>query len=70
MFWIIANNPDHAFSLYDLALVTDFFYRRTYFHDLYLLCALSYFARYVILPRLRSYGENCTVTLSPGKIFM
>ncbi len=45
MLWIIANNPDDAFSLYNLALVTNFFNRRTYFHNPYLLCSLSYFAR-------------------------
>ena len=30
----------------------------------------DYRARYVIRPRVRSYGESSTVTLSPGKIRM
>src|SRR5690606_4464504 len=29
-----------------------------------------YFLRYVILPRVKSYGDNSTVTLSPGKMRM
>ena len=29
-----------------------------------------YLYRYVILPRERSYGDNSTVTRSPGKILM
>ena len=30
----------------------------------------TYLNRYVIRPRLRSYGESSTVTLSPGKILI
>src|SRR5437868_3235643 len=30
----------------------------------------DYFARYVIRPRVRSYGDSSTLTLSPGRIRM
>ena len=34
---ILADNHDLAMSLYDLALFTNRLYRRTYFHDIFLL---------------------------------
>ncbi len=32
--------------------------------------ALRYLYRYTIRPRVRSYGDSSTVTLSPGRILM
>ena len=36
----------------------------------FIVALLFYFARNVIRPFVRSYGVNCTVTLSPGRIRM
>ena len=36
----------------------------------FIVFVLRYFIRYVILPRVRSYGDNSTVTLSPGSILI
>jgi hypothetical protein len=41
VFRIDANHAHHAFAVDDLALVTDFLYRRSYFHKPALSCRLS-----------------------------
>src|SRR5690606_23036073 len=78
---IFANDHHFAVATNHLAFFTDAFYRRSYLHGLHLLekklpaasrdhhgSAIAHFLRYVILPRLKSYGESSTVTLSPGRM--
>src|SRR3954451_12062783 len=85
MFRIRANHPHHTFAVDDLALIANFLYRCSYLHNLVLssrspLLQIARFARmttekaylyrYTILPRFRSYGDNSTATLSPGRMRM
>src|SRR6185436_6967827 len=61
---ILADDPRHALTLDHLAVLAARFHRRTDFHD------RSYLNRYVIRPRVRSYGDSSTLTRSPGRIRM
>ena len=70
MLGILTEHPNDTFTPDDLAFVTHPLDGRSDFHDILFLRGYFYFARYVILPRVRSYGDNSTVTLSPGRILM
>src|SRR5690349_359353 len=85
MFGILADHPHHTFAMDDLALIANFLYRCSYLHNPVLSSAFSviadscflaitretaYLYRYTILPRFRSYGDNSTATLSPGRMRM
>src|SRR5215217_2809289 len=60
-----ADDPDLPAPTDDLALVAHLLHRRP---DLHL--HTSYLYRYVMRPRVRSYGESSTRTRSPGRIRM
>jgi len=49
MFGVFADDPDDPFSFDDLALLTSLLDARSYLHYI-----ASYFALYIILPRVRS----------------
>src|SRR5215831_2187277 len=59
-----ANHAHDALTVNDFAFVTDFFNRCSDFHK------NPYLYRYTIRPRVRSYGDSSTATLSPGRIRM
>src|SRR5215216_5935482 len=61
---VLAHHADDAAAAEHLALGADRLDRRFHFHG------VSYLNRYVIRPRVRSYGDSSTVTLSPGRIRM
>ncbi len=63
---LLTNYPHNAFPADNLAVLTTLFYGSLYFH----LEIPYYLYRYVILPRVRSYGESSIFTLSPGKILI
>src|SRR5215468_2922076 len=81
-----ADHPDDPLSADHLALVANLLHRRADLHDdtdswssgpacrplLKKLVPLlgDYFARYVMRPRVRSYGDSSSFTLSPGRIRM
>ena len=67
MLRVLANYHDFSVSLDDLALFADRFYGRSYLH---LSASFAYLSRHVILPLDRSYGDNSTFTLSPGRILI
>src|SRR5271155_6275463 len=53
----------------DFALHTDFLYGGPDFHLRFLFaCDAFYLYRYTIRPRVRSYGESSTATLSPARM--
>src|SRR5262245_40599719 len=60
-----ADHPNHALATHDLAVLADLLHGRTDLHG-----SAPHLYRYTIRPRLRSYGESSTVTLSPGRILM
>ena len=62
MLRIFADNHNFAFSLDYLALFADRLYRSSYFHSVSSSYALPL---QVILPLVKSYGDNSTLTLSP-----
>src|SRR6185369_5169086 len=85
MFGILADHPHHTFAVDDLALIANFLYRCSYLHNpvlsspfsviadscfLAITTETAYLYRYTILPRFRSYGDNSTATLSPGRMRM
>ena len=74
MLGVFANDHDFALALDDLALFAHGLDGRSYFHNFLppvsLLLYLVDLLRQVIRPRVRSYGEIWTVTLSPGRIRM
>ena len=59
--WIRADDHGPAVPLDDAAPLTHGLDGRSDLHQRYL---------YVIRPRVRSYGDNSTLTLSPGRIRM
>src|SRR6186713_2737853 len=65
---ILADHPHGPVPAHDLAVLAPQLDRRLDFHD----CPLkkTYLNRYVIRPRVRSYGDSSTLTLSPGRIRM
>ena len=66
VFRVLAQDTYGSLASNDLAFNANLLYRGSDFHRF----VLRYFLRYVILPRVRSYGDNSTVTLSPGSILM
>ena len=80
MLGVLANDHDTAFAANDLALFAHGLHGRSYFHSskpfLSAVCVIycspgqPYLLRQVIRPRVRSYGDISTVTLSPGRILM
>ena len=68
---VLTNDHDAAFAANDLALFAHGLHRRSYFHRFKpFLSAVVHLLRQVIRPRVRSYGDISTVTLSPGRILM
>jgi len=69
---VFTNHHYGALTLDYLALVTYFLYRWSDFHKKTSRRNITthHLNRYVILPLDRSYGDNSTVTLSPGKILI
>src|SRR5687768_16590286 len=61
---VLADDPRHALSLDHLAMLAPCLHRGSDFHR------LSYLNRYVMRPRVRSYGDSSTFTRSPGRIRM
>ena len=83
VFWIFADNPDASFSFNDFAFFANWFYGCSYFHRYlsfrkspFAIVAYNFFycknylSLQIILPFVRSYGDNSRVTLSPGRIRM
>ena len=76
MLRVFTDNHDFTLALNNLALFANLFDRRSDFHSEYLLLKIknlllvSYFDRHVMRPRVRSYGDISTVTLSPGRMRM
>src|ERR1041385_8190669 len=74
MFRILADHAHHTFAVHDLALITNLLYRCSDLHNFLIPCGTgtlacaSYLYRYTIRPRVRSYGESSTATLSPGRM--
>ena len=64
---VLADDHDATLALDDLALLANRFHRRSDFH---LVLMVQFLARQVMRPRLRSYMDISTVTLSPGSIRM
>src|SRR6266540_2447230 len=62
---VLADDAHRPVPAYHLALLTDLLDRRTDLHPL-----PCYLYRYVMRPRLRSYGVSSTWTRSPGRIRM
>ncbi len=56
MLGILAKNIDNPSAADDPAFLTNFFNRTAHFH---------YFTLNVILPRVKSYGDNSSFTRSP-----
>lgn len=65
------DNVQLALATNDLAIDTALLDGGSNFHSLF-LCAfgLNYLYLKLIRPRVRSYGDNSTPTLSPGRIRM
>src|SRR3989338_11239587 len=61
---VLADDANHALALDDLAVLAAHLDRGSDFHP------VSYLNRYVIRPRVRSYGDSSTFTRSPGRIRM
>src|SRR5213075_2132091 len=66
---VLADDPHDALATHDLALRTNSAHGRTNLHFLN-LSSPPYLRRYTIRPRLRSYGDSSTRTLSPGRMRM
>src|SRR4029077_9972590 len=64
-----ANHAHHPAPVNHLALVANLFYRCPNFH-FPLLAKTTYLYRYTMRPRVRSYGESSTATLSPARMRM
>src|SRR5215813_1020158 len=65
---VLADHPRDALPLDDLAVLAAHLDRRSDFHDPSL--PSFYLNRYVIRPRVRSYGDSSTFTRSPGRMRM
>jgi len=74
MLGVFANDHNFALALNNLTLIAHGLYGRSYFHDtlppVSLLDYLLFLLRQVIRPRVKSYGDIWTVTLSPGRMRM
>jgi hypothetical protein len=72
---VLTDDTNDAFSSNDLALIANFLDRRTDLHSVTPIgmkesSLMIYLWRYVIRPRLGSYGLTSTVTRSPGRMRM
>jgi hypothetical protein len=68
---LFVDDVQFAFATNDFAIDAALLDGGSYFHNLF-LCAfgLNYLYRKLIRPRVKSYGDNSTPTLSPGRIRM
>src|SRR5262249_565122 len=62
---VLADDADHAVAPHDLAVLAARLHARSHFHRAFVL---AYLNRYVIRPRVRSYGDSSTFTRSPGRM--
>src|SRR5262249_9632156 len=56
---VLADDADHAVAPHDLAVLAARLHARSHFHRAFVL---AYLNRYVIRPRVRSYGDSSTFT--------
>ena len=70
MLWVFTDYHYSTLTLDYSALIADWFYRWSYFHLVSASFGKIYLCLNVIRPRVKSYGEISTVTLSPGKMRM
>src|SRR5450759_1013542 len=68
--WIGANDHPGPVAADHLAVVATGLHRGADFQQTSFALGAGYFSRYVIRPRVRSYGDNSTRTRSPGRIRM
>src|ERR1035437_8062896 len=68
--WIGANDHHGPVAADHLAVVATGLHRGADFQQTSFALGAGYFSRYVIRPRVRSYGDNSTRTRSPGRIRM
>src|SRR5438105_8550824 len=64
---VLADDPDDSGSSHDLAVLTAHLDGRPNLHH---RSSRPYLNRYVIRPRVRSYGDSSTLTRSPGRMRM
>lgn len=63
-----ADHTYNAIPTNNLAFITNWLNTCSYFHTVLRIPKNVYFDRYMIRPRVKSYGEISKRTLSPGKI--
>src|SRR5664279_6608699 len=68
--WIGADDHHGPVAADHLAVVATGLHRGSDFQRTSFALGAGYFSRYVIRPRVRSYGDNSTRTRSPGRIRM
>ena len=68
---LLVDDVQLAFATNDLAIGTALLDGGSNFHNLFLYAFdLNYLYRKLIRPRVKSYGDSSTPTLSPGRIRM